>query len=138
MGIKRLCYIYFVNVALYLLSLALFENRILILGKEAGILLTWIIRFGLIFIPLYLGFRLRILKKDAWFLALFFHVYFIINNVSSFLESMGFGHTLVRIVGLYGLLVYSPAQLFVILLNTMLNIFILTYLFRKKIVFFSS
>ncbi len=88
-GIELLCYMYFVNVILYLLSLMLFENRILVLGKDAGLLAAWSVRFLLIFIPFFTALRLRKLKKEGWILALIFHVYFIINNCASFLESRG-------------------------------------------------
>jgi hypothetical protein len=92
----------------------------------------------LIIFPVYLALRLINLKKDGWILAVFFHAYFIINNCTGFLESAGFGRTLVRITGVYGLTVYSPNQIFVIILNTLLNLFILWYLFSIKDYFFKA
>ena len=94
--------------------------------------MAWLVRLSLVLIPVYLAFRLINIKKDGWFLAVSFHIYFLINNTTSFLESAGLGHTLVRITGVYSLAFYSPTQIFVIILNTLLNIFILSYLVRIK------
>lgn len=127
---------YFVNVVLYLLSLLLFENRILILGRDAGLLTAWLVRFLLVFIPVFIALRLRKLNKEGWILALIFHLYFIINNCASFLESRGIAHSLVRITGAYGSLIYSPTQLLAIFLNSLLNILILQYILKKKKAFF--
>ena len=137
-GIELLFYIYLLNTVLYIISLALFENRILILGNEANYFLAWLVRLCLIVIPLYIAFRLMSLRKDAFFAAVLFHSYFLINNLSSFLESMHCGQTLVRITGLYGLAIYSPQQIFVIFLNSLLNILILIYLIYKREYFFKK
>ena len=86
-------------------------------------------------IPVYAALRLINLKKDGLILAVLFHAYFLINNATGFLEGAGFGHTLVRITGVYGLTVYSPTQIFVIILNTLLNVFILWYLLSVRVYF---
>lgn len=137
-GIELIFYVYILNVVFFISSLALFESRVLILGKEANVYLTWLVRLCLIFIPVYLALRLINLKKDGWILAVLFHAYFIINNATGFIEGAGFGRTLVRITGVYGLTVYSPTQIFVIILNTLLNVFILWYLLNVKSYFFKA
>jgi len=135
-GIELLCYIYILNVVFFIASLLLFENRVLLLGRPANTVLSWFIKAGFAAIPVYLTFRLIALKKDGLIAAILFHICFVINNVTSFLESLGMGHTLVRVTGLYGSAVYSPSQIFVIFLNTLLNLFILFYLFSKKRYYF--
>lgn len=131
-GIRLLCYVYLANALLYLISLVLFYNRIFILGQEANRIISWAIRLIFIFIPLYLYYRLGRLKKDAWFLAIYFHIFFVINNSLAFLEYKGYAYSLVHIAGAYAPLTYSPKQLFALALNTLVNIFILGYLFKKR------
>ena len=138
LGIELLCYIYLVNVALYLVSQALFDNRIFILGKEANIYIAVLVRLLLILIPVYLAFRLKGLRKDAFFVALLFHLYFIINNCLSFLEHKGYAYALVRITGVYGSTIYSPRQIFVLALSIALNIFILGYILKVREYFFAD
>lgn len=136
LGIKLLCYTYRVNVLFFLLSLLLFYNRIFILGKKANIWISWIIRLILFFLPVCLSFHLRQLKKVAWILALSLHTFFIINNVSLFLEYYGHTHSFFRITGIYSSIFYSPSQVIIIALNIAANLFITGYLFRKKRYFY--
>jgi hypothetical protein len=138
LGISLLCSIYIVNVAFFLLSLLLFYNRVLILGKEAGSLVSEIIKLTLIFVPLYLFFSLKHLKKNAWLLALCFHAVFIINNCSAFLEYKGYTHSLFRIAGIYSSTIYSPSEILLVGLHTLINLYIALYLFSIKGVFFAQ
>lgn len=133
-----LCYIYRVNVAFFLLSSFLFYNRIFILGKKANIWMSWIIRSILIFLPVYLSFHLRQLKKVAWILALSLHAFFIINNSLLLLEYFGYIRSFLRITGFYSLVSYSPLQMFVIALNASINIFIIGYLIKRKTYFYTE
>ncbi|MCM8795387.1 MAG: hypothetical protein NC928_01665 [Candidatus Omnitrophica bacterium] len=137
-GVKLISYIYLVNLILYFLSLILFYQRILILGKELGIWFTWIIRLIFIFIPLYLYFRLRRLKKDAWFLAVYFHTFFLANNALSLFEYYGYLHPLVKVTGIYTSSSYSLLQTFILFLNTLFNLLILGYLIRIKRYFYTQ
>lgn len=138
LGIRLIRYIYLVNVILYILSLVIFLNRIFILGRQANKGESLVIRLALICMPLYLYFRLRNLKKDAWVLAIYFHIFFLINNSLGFLEFGGYVHSLIRISGVYSSIVYSPTRLFVLALNTIVNLFILGYLFRKRAYFYTE
>lgn len=136
LGIKLLCYIYRVNVVLFFLSLLIFYNRILILGQEAGSWASGIIKLGLIFVPAYLSFGLKQLKKAAWALAISFHIFFIVNNILAFLEYEGYTHSLFRIAGIYSSTIYSPSEILVIGLHTLVNLYILFYLFIIRKVYF--
>lgn len=136
LGIRLLSYIYLVNIILYILSLVLFYHRIIILGIEANREISFIVRLIFVFIPTYLVFGLKRLKKDAWFLAIYFHTFFILNNSLTFLENNGYIHSLIRITGKYGSVIYSPPEKLVLTLNTILNLIILGYLFKKRIFFY--
>lgn len=131
-GIRLLCYLYLANAVFYLISLVLFYSRIFILGQEANGVISWAVRLMLLFIPIYLYYRLGQLKKDAWFLAIYFHIFFVINNSLAFLEYKGYAYSLVHIAGGYASVTYSPKQLLALALNTLVNIFILGYLFKKR------
>jgi hypothetical protein len=72
----------------------------------------------------------------AWILALGLHTFFIINNVLLFLEYYGHMHSFLRITGIYSSIFYSPSQILIIALNTVANLFITGYLFRKKRYFY--
>jgi hypothetical protein len=135
-GIEVLTYIYAVNLCFYLLSLVLFYNNILIAGHGADGILSNLTRFILIAIPVYLFFRLRRLKVDAWFLAVYFHLFFLLNSCLLFLENMGFTHAFIRIVGIYSPSGYSPAQVFALALGTQLNLVIFIYLLKVRRFFF--
>jgi len=76
------------------------------------------------------------LKKDAWFLAMYFHIFFLINNSSALLEHNGYAHSLVRITGIYGLILYTPLQIFLLDLNVLINLFILGYLYERRTYFY--
>ncbi len=67
LGIKLVCFVYILNTALFVFSTMLFYSRIIVFGNEAGAVLSLFIRFILVFIPLYLYFRLGQLKKDGFF-----------------------------------------------------------------------
>jgi len=135
LGIKLVCWVYVVNIFLFILSLALFMTRILVLGAEAGPLLSLAVRLWFVCIPAYLWWGLRELKKSAFFLGVFFHIFFLINNLSGYLEYKGLAYSIIHISGYYGSSVYSPAQLFVFALNTLLNIALLVYLFKQRRIF---
>lgn len=136
LGIKLLCYIYRVNVVLFILSLLLFYNRILILGQEVNIWLSGMLKLVLIFVPAYLSFKLKQLKKDAWVMAICFHALFIINNMLAFLEYGGHINSLFRITGIYSSTIYSPSEIFVIGLHNLINLSIIWYLFIKRKMYF--
>lgn len=132
LGIKVLSYIYLVNTILFLLSESVFYSRVIILGKEANALMSFLARAGFTLIPLYLYLRLKRLKKDAWFLAVAFHGFFLFNNGIGFLELKGFANALVRFAGVHDIAFYSAFQIVVIVLNTLLNFFILIYLLSRR------
>ena len=102
LGVRLLSSIYLINAILYILSLLLFYNRILVVGQEVNKVIAWVVRLALIAVPIYLFFRLKYLKKDAWVLAIYFHLFFIINNSLAILEQSGFLNSLIRITGQYG------------------------------------
>ncbi len=135
LGIKLVCWVYIVNTALFIFSLILFYSRIIIFGNETSAVLSSFLRFAFIFIPLYLYFRLRQLKKDAWFLAIFFHTFFLINNISGYLEYKGYVYSIIHITGLYGSGIYSSAQVWIFGLSTLANLFILGYIYKKRRIF---
>ena len=132
LGVRLLCYVYITNVVLYILSLALVHNRVLILGRDVNQGISWLVRLALIFIPLYLFIRLSSLKKDGWFLAIYFHIFFIINQSSALLEHNGYLPSLVRIIGIYGSTIYTPPQIFLIRVNILINLVILTHLILQR------
>ena len=136
LGVRLLCYVYITNVVLYILSLALVHNRVLILGRDASQGVSWLFRLALIFIPLYLFIRLSSLKKDGWFLAIYFHISLIINQSSALLEHNGYLPSLVRIIGIYGSTIYTPAQIFLIRVNILINLVILSYLYSRRAYFY--
>jgi hypothetical protein len=111
-------------------------NRIFILGWEANQWVSWFVRSTFIFIPVYLFFRLGSLKKDAWLLAVYFHIFFLINNSSVLLEYDGYARSLVRIIGIYGSILYTPQQIFLLNLNILINLFILAYLYERRAYFY--
>jgi hypothetical protein len=129
---------YLVNVALYAVSLVLFENRIFILGVETNLVSGAFVRIALIFIPFYVAFRLRVYALDAWVLAVSFHLFFLVNNATILFERLGFGHAIMRIAGLYGGRSYSRAQLICFALATVLNSIIFVYLICIRKHFFVS
>lgn len=135
LGIRLLCFAYMVNMILFILSLILFYSRIIILGNEAGGAMSSLVRFVFAVIPLYLYFRLGQLKKDAWFLAIGFHTFFLINNISGYLEYQGYAPSIIHITGLYGSAIYSPAQMVVSAINTLINLFVLVYIWKKRHLF---
>ncbi len=134
-GIKLVSYIYLVNAVFYIFSLVLFYNTIVILGSEAGKLASTLVRFIFILVPLYLYLRLKKLKPDAWFLAVYFQVFFIINSALTLLEHNGYFHAIIRIAGRYSLVVYSRSEISVLFLSTILNALILLYLLRNRKLF---
>lgn len=136
-GVKFICYIYLANTLFYVLSLLLFYNRIIVFGSPAGFFISWSIRGVFIFVPVYLYFRLKGLKQDAWFTAMYFQSFFIINNLLGILESRGFLHEIVRISGLYNSVSYSASAILISVLNIGLNLLIFGYLFKIKTCFFS-
>jgi len=136
LGVRLLCYIYLVNVVLYGLSLIIVYNRILILGQDANEWVSWLVRSAFIFIPAYLFFRFSHLKKDAWFLAMYFHIFFLVNNSSALLEHDGYMHSLVRIIGIYGSTLYTPPEILLLQLNVLINLFILSYLYERRAYFY--
>jgi hypothetical protein len=135
LGVKLICYIYLIEVVLYMLSLAFFLNRIVILGREANVWLSGAVRLVYVFIPFYLFFRLKRLKKDAWILAVCFQVFFLLNNSLALLEYFGCGYSLVRISGIYDPFAYTAAQVFISILNILIMLAILIYLFERRYVF---
>ena len=86
LGIRLLCLVYLLNTILFVLSILLFYSRIIFFGNEAGGVVSWLVRLIFIVIPVYLYFRLGQLKRDAWVVALCFHAFFLINNISGYLE----------------------------------------------------
>lgn len=132
LGVRLLSSIYLINAILYILSLVLIYNRILILGQDTNKWITWLVRLAFIFIPVYLSLRLRRLKKDAWYLAMYFHIFFLVNNSSALLEHNGYTHSLIRIIGIYGSTLYTPPQIFLLHFNILINLFILGYLYARK------
>ncbi|MFA4842888.1 MAG: hypothetical protein WC658_03535 [Candidatus Omnitrophota bacterium] len=127
-GIELLHYVYRINVILFIVSLFLFHNRILVLGSSVFNWLSYVIKITFILIPLYLSFRLKRLNRFAWVLAISFHSFFIVNYRLNLLESRGWGYALVRIAGVSGSIEYSPLEVFVIVLSGAFNICILAYL----------
>jgi hypothetical protein len=138
LGIKLLSYVYLVNVLLYTLSILLFANRILVFGFLANPLLAWGVRFLFLFLPLYLAYDLRRLKKVAWIIAIGFHVFLIVNGITIFLECANKSPSLLRITGLFEPSFYTPSQIIVLWLNSVINVMILGYLYEERERFFTS
>jgi len=67
---------------------------------------------------------------------MYFHIFFLINNSSALLEDNGYAHSLVRITGIYGLILYTPLQIFLLDLNVLINLFILGYLYERRAYFY--
>lgn len=137
LGIKLLSYVYLVNILLYTLSILLFHNRILVLGSVANPFLAWCIRLLFLFLPLYLVYGLRRLKKVAWITAIGFHVFLIVNGISIFLECANKLPSLLRITGLFESSFYTPSQIIVLWLNSVINVMILGYLYEEREFFFN-
>ena len=135
LGIKLICLVYIANTALFVISLILFYSRILIFGNEAGAGFSYVIKFFFIFVPLFLYFRLPQLRKDAWVVAILFHIFFLVNNASNYLEYMGYSYSIVHITGLYGSEIYSPAQALIFTLSAIINLLILGYLYKRRHIF---
>ena len=135
LGIKLVCSVYIVNTVLFVLSLFMFYSRIFILGNEIGPALSSLVRFVLVFIPMYLYFRLAQLKKDAFFLAIIFHLFFLINAVTNYLEYLGCSYSIIHITGLYGSDIFSSTQMLVLCASAVVNLCILGYLYNKRNIF---
>lgn len=87
-GISVLHVFYFLNASLFFLaSLVFFEYLdIITLGKTSHPVLDSAIRLLLVITPLYIAFGLLHLKKDAYFLAIAYQLFFIINGVLTILH----------------------------------------------------
>ena len=138
LGLRLICYMYVTNVVLYVVSLALFYNRVIIVGNDAGLWLARFVRLLFIFVPIYLYWGLKELKRVGWRVAIFFHVFFILNNASGFLEYYGYGFQGIHFTGNYGAALYTPTQVFTLALNSLVNLIILEYLSRKAFLFQGS
>ncbi len=132
-------YIYLASAILFIASQFIFHSRILSFGAEIRGAIAAVIKFSLILIPLYLYFNLGLRKKSAFYLALFFHSFFIVNAFLMALEKYGFWpRPILRVAGVFGPLEYSFKQTAVIFLNFILNFAILSYIIRKKKLFLTS
>jgi hypothetical protein len=136
-GVKLVCSVYIVNTVLFILSLVLFNSRILVFGNETGEALSSFVRFMLVFVPVYLYFRMSKLKKDSLFLAIGFHAFFLVNTASSYLEYMGYFYSIIHITGLYGSDLLSSTQMLVSSLSAIVNLIILGYLYKRRDIFAS-
>jgi hypothetical protein len=132
LGIKLLSYVYLVNVLLYSLSILLFANRILVFGSLANPFLAWCVRILFLLLPLYLAYDLRRLKKAAWITAIAFHVFLIANGITIFLECANKVPSLLRITGVFEPAFYTPSQIIVLWLNSVINVMILGYLYEER------
>lgn len=137
LGIKLLSYVYLVNVLLYSLSILLFNNRILVVGSQANLYVSWIIRIFFLLLPIYLAYELRRLKKRAWFTAIAFHLFLIVNGITIFLECANKMPSLLRITGVFEPAFYTPSQIIILWLNSVINVMILGYLYEERDLFFT-
>ena len=137
LGIKLLTYVYLVNVLLYSLSILLFNNRILVLGLQANPFFSWLIRIFFLFLPVYLAYDLRRLKIRAWICAAVFHLFLIVNGITIFLECANKMPALLRITGIFEPAFYTPSQIIILWLNSVINVMILGYLYEERELFFA-
>jgi|GEM_PF-4540317 hypothetical protein len=135
-GIKTICSIYIFNAVLYSLLLIFFHNNIYILGKKVPPALSLFSQSLLVLIPVYLFFVLKKLRIEAWFIAVFFQCFFLANNLLQYLEHEGFGFSLIRTAGLNeNAALLTPMQIWVLVLNSALNLAILLYLLKNMVYF---
>lgn len=82
-GILLLCIFYIINALLFISTTLLFLGYIdvIIFGKIMANVPVVFVRFLLTIFPVYLAFGLYYLRKEAWFLTIFYHLFFIINGV---------------------------------------------------------
>ena len=132
LGVKLISYIYLVNALLLFLSQVLFLNRILILGQEASAWVAMSVRIALFVVPVYLYFRLRRLKKEAWVIAIGFHIFFILNNSLGFLEVNDIVNSLVKISGVNSYTIASSYDEVILVFNVLVNFLMLGYLLNRK------
>lgn len=132
LGIKLLSYVYLVNAFLYTLSILLFRNQIIVFGTQAHFSLAWFVRALFLFLPVYLAYDLRRLKKRAWIIALGFHVFLIVNGITIFLECANKLPSLLRITGFFEPPFYTPSQIIILWLNSVINVMILGYLYEER------
>lgn len=131
-----LSYIYLLAALFFAAAQILFYNRILFFGVEAMPLPAKVIKIALIFIPACLFIELPRLKPRAFYLAVFFHSFFIINALLMIAEKyLSFGCPVLRVVGMFGSLEYSFKQIAVICLNIILNFAMLMYILNRKKLF---
>ena len=131
-GLRIVCFVYLINAVLYLVSLLLFYNRILVWGKEASFSFGWVVRLAYLAVPAYLFFGLKSVRKEAWFLAIGYHTYFIVNYLFELWEQSGFLHALIRISAPYSSSVYLVPQTIILLLFALVNLLMLLYLMQIK------
>lgn len=78
-----LCMFYVINAILFLATCLIFSGYldVIIFGGIAQDNLAFLIRVILTVSPLYLAFGLAFLRKDSYFLAIIYHLFFLINSV---------------------------------------------------------
>ena len=132
-----LSYIYLLAALFFALSQILFYNRILFFGIEAAALPANVIKIILILIPFYLFLELPRLKPPAFYLAVSFQGFFIINALLMLTEKyLSFGYPVLRVSGIFGTQGYSFRQAVVICLNIALNFAIIMYIINQRKLFF--
>jgi len=136
--LKFISYVYLLNAALFSFSLLIFYSRILFFGIEINKPLSYVFSISLIAVSLYLFVRFGRLKKDALWLAVIFHLLFVLNGIGMLLVNVcPLLQPPLRIVGAFGALEYSLRQLIVIALSTILNFLILLYIYDKRKLFYA-
>ncbi len=129
-------YIYLLAAIFFAASQILFYSRILYFGVEIEGALAIITKLLLIIIPVYLYFNLPRLKKAAFYLALFFQAFLILNSLLMIMEKYSIGvHPIFRVAGIFGPLEYSAKQMMVILLNFILNFVMLGVIINQRKLF---
>jgi hypothetical protein len=135
-AIRIISLIYLVNAVLFFFSLLIFYSRILVFGQPAGQVLSALINASLLVVWFYLFLRFPRLKKDAFWVALAVHLFFVLNGIAMLLEHSGGPiRPPLHIVGMFGTSEYSLQQAVVIATNVLLNFLILFYLVVKKDLF---
>ena len=130
-GIIVLSTVYLLSSVLYVASLFLFYNEVVIFGEPAAYQMSLIVKAFLIGFPIFLAARLLATKKDGYLAALCFHFFFIVNSVLMFFEnSLTSVYPIFKMDGVFGSLKYTVPQMITISLNLVANIVIFAYLAR--------
>lgn len=131
-GIALIRYIYMADSTLYMLSLMIFYNKVMVLGTVISGVWSGVVRILITAMPLSLYFGMARPKPTVLYGALLFHIFFVVNSLLSLFRGKIFLDPIIQMVGMVGPSYVSMREATVLVISIIIGLVILVYLFLQR------